>query len=154
MRSAEFLRKEAERYGIELFAVSAIIEKDGKILFLKKIPTENSEELVVLPNGRVEYGETLISSLKKKIKSNLNLSIEKVISFVDYYDYSNSSGRKIREFIFKVDVEDLNELNISLFDYINYFYINPVLDVGFFDKLSIPYGLKKVLDKYCFNMKN
>jgi len=154
MRSAEFLRKEAERYGVELFAVSALVENDGKILFLKKIPSDNSEELIVLPNGRVEFGETLVSSLKKKFQKNFNLKVEKIHSFVESHDYSNATGRKIREFVFKVDVEDLKDLDISLFDYTNYLYLDPISDISEFDNLSIPYGLKKVVDKYIFNKKN
>jgi len=154
MRSAEFLRKDAERYGIELFSVSAIIENKDKILFFKKIPSDNSEELVVLPNGRVEFGETLISTLKKKLKKDFNLSILNVNSYVDCHDYVNSSGKNIREFIFKVDIEDIDKLNISLFDYVGYFYINPITEMANFDNLSIPYGLKKVIDKYSYNKKH
>ena len=72
--------------------VSALIEKNDKILLIKERLEDNKEHWII-PGGTVEFGESLEEALKREIKEETGLAID-VVKFVDFteaihvnYDY-------------------------------------------------------------------
>jgi len=58
-------------------ALKAIIEKDGKILILKRAKTEDCfKEMWDIPGGKIKFGEMPEEALKREVKEETNLEIE------------------------------------------------------------------------------
>jgi ADP-ribose pyrophosphatase YjhB (NUDIX family) len=55
--------------------VAALVKRDNKFLLVKEV-IEDGKEYWLVPGGKVEYGETLASALKREIKEETNLDIE------------------------------------------------------------------------------
>ena len=58
-----------------------------------------------LNNGRfMSIPKGVYDILKREIKEETNLDLTKVISYINYFDYLSRSGKKCRQFNFKVEV--------------------------------------------------
>lgn len=58
-------------------AVKAIIEKEGKILIIKRAGSEDCfKEMWDIPGGGMKFGETPEEALKREVKEETNLEIE------------------------------------------------------------------------------
>lgn len=63
-------------------AIKAIIEKDGKILILKRSSAEDVyENLWDIPGGRMEFGELPNEAIKREIMEETNLESEIISPF-------------------------------------------------------------------------
>lgn len=58
-----------------VLAVDAIIEKDNKILLIRRAGKTFHEKLA-FPGGHVEYGETVENAAKREVKEETGLNIE------------------------------------------------------------------------------
>lgn len=101
------LLNQANLDGIQKIVAGAAIIKDGKILLLKRASTEDFlPDLIELPSGGVESGETLIEGLTREVLEETGLNIVSIDKYVDQFDYTSKSGRKNRQFNFLVTTED------------------------------------------------
>lgn len=55
--------------------VSAVIEKDGRILLVKEA-LESGEAYWIIPGGHVEFGESLVQAVQREIEEETSLDIE------------------------------------------------------------------------------
>lgn len=54
--------------------VSAIVEKDNRILLIKEV-LESGKELWIVPGGTAEFGETLEQAVRRELKEETNIDI-------------------------------------------------------------------------------
>lgn len=106
------LLETAKKNKIEKIVVGAFIEKDGKILLLERPTNEFMGGIFELPSGNLENGEKVIEGLKREVKEETNLDVSDVVSFVDSFDYTSGSGKKVRQFNFYVTVRN-GEITLS-----------------------------------------
>jgi len=100
------LRQEAERDGIEKFVVGAFIERDGKVLILRRSPKESYlAGLHEIPSGGVEPGEGLLDGLVREVREETGLIVKEVRRFANSFDYRSGSGKLTRQLNFLVEVE-------------------------------------------------
>ncbi len=68
--------------------VQAVLINEGKLLLVKHV--KNGKEYWVLPGGGVEYRETVIESLKRELKEELNIDLKtcKLITIRDFIPHN------------------------------------------------------------------
>lgn len=129
--------------GVEKFVVGAVITKNERILLLRRVPNDFMGGLVELPSGTVDAGEDLIMALKRETMEETGLIVEKVIKFLNSFDYVSSSGKKTRQFNFMVDVATGNEVKLSPLEHDAYYYVQ--FNDEAFKILNISENVKEVI---------
>lgn len=86
--------------------VKALIEKDGKYLFVSF--DLDGETIWILPGGRLEYGESPIEALEREVKGETTLEIEpgKPVGMYHFFIGSKADGEQVTLTVF--DVEDFS----------------------------------------------
>ncbi len=72
--------------------------------FLVRAVDEFMSELVELPSGTVDEGESLEECLQREVKEETGLVVSKTVSLVDFFDYVSGSGKLARQFNYVVEV--------------------------------------------------
>lgn len=83
--------------------VSGVLLKDGSVLVEKRRADDDADPgLVLLPGGHVELGESLSQALKREIREELGIQVEKVTPIrIRYYTASNGERQRIHYFRIK-----------------------------------------------------
>lgn len=83
--------------------VSAVLIGDGAVLVEKRRADDDSDPgLVFLPGGHVEVGESLNQALKREMREELGIRVEKITPIrVRYYTASNGERQRIHYFNIK-----------------------------------------------------
>src|SRR5438094_9075542 len=89
--SARVLRKRAAE------CVSGVLISDGAVLVEKRRADDDADPgLVLLPGGHVEQGESLNRALKREMREELGIRVEKITPIrVRYYTASNGERQRI-----------------------------------------------------------
>ncbi|MFZ1108959.1 MAG: NUDIX hydrolase [Rhodomicrobium sp.] len=93
----------AERDGVQKLVVGAVIERGGDVLILRRAQGEDFSGLHEIPSGTVDAGEDLIGALRREVSEETGLTVERVLRYVNSFDYLSGSGRKTRQLNFAVE---------------------------------------------------
>lgn len=105
MKFLSYLLQQAKEEGVQKVVVAGMIQnEDGKILILKRQPDDFMGGLEELPSGNIEPGEGIYESLIREIKEETNLDLTRIDQYINFFDYQSKSGKKVRQFNFKVTV--------------------------------------------------
>lgn len=105
MNFYEYLENRAKDDGVEKIVVGAMITNDNEeILLMKRKEDDFMGGIFEIPGGNAEDGEGIYEVLKREIKEETNFDLKRVISYINYFDYLSGSGKKSRQFNFKVEV--------------------------------------------------
>ncbi|MFD0274152.1 NUDIX hydrolase [Kitasatospora sp. NPDC127111] len=99
------LAADAEAAGISGFVAAAVINHDGRILFVRRNPDDYMGGLWEIPSGTVETGESILDALHRETAEETGLTIDQVTGYIGHFDYQNSRGGTTRQFNFAVTVE-------------------------------------------------
>ncbi|MFZ2310759.1 MAG: NUDIX hydrolase [Patescibacteria group bacterium] len=124
----------------KIVAGAVIVFENNKILFLERATGEFKEGLIELPSGGINDDETIIQGLIREVKEETGLNVVSVTDYLGYFDYLSKSGRKTRQFNFKVITEP-GEIKINPIEH-SHFLISSDLDI-----LNISEEVKKILKK-------
>lgn len=103
----ESLENNAKNDGINNFVVGAIVTNENGDIFLAKRKIDDfMGGYYEIPVGNAENNENIYETLIREIKEETNLDVERVLSYIDYFDYLSPSGKKCRQFNFKVTVSE------------------------------------------------
>jgi 8-oxo-dGTP diphosphatase len=102
------LAENALKEGIQRFVVGAVIMKDSKFLLLQRPKDDFMGGIFELPSGKVEENEKLDIALKREVKEETGLEIEKILRYLGHFDYLSGSGKKTRQFNFLILVKEAN----------------------------------------------
>lgn len=126
MNFYECLEKNAVNDGVDRLVVGAIItNENGEIFLAKRKQDDFMGGFYEIPGGNAEKGEGIYSTLLREIKEETNLNIEKVLSYIDYFDYKTNSGKKCRQFNFKVVVSN-NSIVLTEHDSYKWISLNDI----------------------------
>ena len=121
------LLDQAQQDGIQKHVVGAYIMKDGKLLLVQRSPGEDSlPDLVELPSGGVDPGETLVKGLTREILEKTGLTIRSIDAYVNAFDYMSGSGKKARQFNFAVTVDEPMTITLNPVEHVASFWVKPV----------------------------
>ena len=83
--------------------VKALIEKDGKYLFVGY--ELDGEMLWILPDGRLEHGEAPLEGLKREVKGETSLEIEpgEPVGMYHFFIGSEDDGDQVSLTVFEVE---------------------------------------------------
>lgn len=105
MNFYEYLENRAKDDGVEKIVVGAVITNDNdEILLMKRKEDDFMGGIFEIPGGNAEDGEGIYEVLEREIKEETNFDLKRVISYINYFDYLSGSGKKSRQFNFKVEV--------------------------------------------------
>ena len=109
----------------EIMIVSALIERKGKFLILKRSEKCRTNKLRwQLPEGKVKSGETLLEALKRELKEETNLDLVDARFFNEFSSVVEFNGEKyklIRK-IFRCEVS--GDIKLSS-EHLTYKWIEP-----------------------------
>ncbi|MEN8906703.1 MAG: NUDIX hydrolase [Clostridiales bacterium] len=113
MKFYDLLYEKALENGIEKIVVGGIVvNKDNDILILVRDKDDFMGGIHELPSGTLESGESIKDTLEREVKEETNLEINRVINYINSFDYLSGSGKKTRQFNFAVDVKN-NDIKIT-----------------------------------------
>ncbi len=99
------LAADAEAAGISGLVAAAVINHDGRILFVRRNPDDYMGGLWELPSGAVEDGESILDAVYRETAEETGLTIREVTGYIGHFDYRNSRGGTTRQFNFSAAVE-------------------------------------------------
>jgi 8-oxo-dGTP diphosphatase len=107
------LVRQAERDGIQKAVAGALIFREGKVLLLVRAMGEFMEGLTELPRGSVEPGESLVQGLAREVAEETGLGVSRISDYIDSFDYESGSGKRARQFNFRVEVFGEDEIRLN-----------------------------------------
>ena len=110
--------------GIEKIVVGAIISRDGKVLILRRKQDDFLGGLDELPSGHAEHGESVLAALRREVKEETGLEVNRINRLVGQFDYLTQSGKKARQLNFAVEVR-CSESEITLTEHSAYGWAGP-----------------------------
>lgn len=100
------LREAAGRDGVQRLIIGAVIAHDGRVLVLKRAPTDFMPGILELPSGQVDAGETLSEALRREVDEETGLRVTEIGAYLGSFDYLSKSGRLSRQLNFVATVAD------------------------------------------------
>lgn len=129
---------------IQKAVVGAVIDMGGnKPLLLKRRSDDFMGGLVELPSGTVETNESLEEALVREVREETGLTVHEICAFLGTFDYLSKSGKKTRQFNFKITVTD-NNVRLSCEHEAYYAYDLKSAD---FQSLNISTATKNIIGK-------
>jgi 8-oxo-dGTP diphosphatase len=127
-------------------ALKAVIEKDGKILILKRSKEEDCfKEMWDIPGGGINFGEMPEEALKREVKEETGLEIE-VIKPVRIWSFFKNNGRTQVVGVTLLCKYKGGEVKLSR-EHTKFRWISPEE----IEKYNVHEGIKKDI-KACFNL--
>jgi 8-oxo-dGTP diphosphatase len=120
------LADQAVTDGIEKYVAGAYIMHDGHLLLLQRSGTEDFlPDLIELPSGGVDPGETIIDGLVREIFEETGLVIHSVDRYINSFDYISGSGKKARQFNFTVTIVEPYKVVLNPAEHVDFFWVKP-----------------------------
>lgn len=99
------LRRDAGRDGISKIVVGAVVhDPGGRVLILRRSPTDFMPGIEELPSGGVEPDEDIMTALHRELAEEIGWTTDTQPApdpgFIHTFDYVSSSGRQARQLTF------------------------------------------------------
>lgn len=117
MKFYDLLIEKGKEDGIIKNVVGAILlNEKNEILVMTRKKDDFMGGIDELPSGNMESGENIYEALCREVKEETNLDIEKVLSYINSFDYISGSGKKARQFNFAVKVKSIDNIQLTEHD--------------------------------------
>jgi len=136
------LLNRASKNSIQKIVAGAVIKYNNKFLLIERVSCDFMGGLITLPSGSVKLGEDFLHALVREVKEETNLVVIAVVAYLGSFDYSSSSGKKVRQFNFLVEIQP-GDIKLDPNEHCKYYLLTPS-DKEFF-KLNISDGTKTIL---------
>lgn len=124
-----YLLGKGKREGIIKNVVGAIIvNEQGKILVMSRKSDDFMGGIDELPSGNMEKGEDITTALAREVKEETNCDMQKILYYIDSFDYKSGSGKNARQYNFAIKVKETD--NIILTEHNDYSWetVNEILN--------------------------
>ncbi len=129
---------------IQQIGVKAIIEKDGKILLLKRSEKyDHLKDAWDIPGGRINFGEDPEEGLKREIEEETGLELQEIKQILDASTVFKNEEKHIVRITYLCTVEDGDHNISNEHTHMEWILKEDVKKLEMKDKL-----LKKVIEKY------
>ena len=112
-----YLLEKSKKDGIVKNVVGAIISnKQGRILVMSRKSDDFMGGIDELPSGNMEKGEDITTALAREVKEETNCDMEKILYYIDSFDYKSGSGKSARQYNFAIRVRGTDNIILSEHD--------------------------------------
>lgn len=144
MEDYYYLLDKAKEEGIVKNVIGAVIvSEEGKILIMSRKADDFMGGINELPSGNMEEGEDITTSLAREIKEETNCDLEKILYYIDSFDYKSGSGKKARQYNFAVKVGCTNSIVLTEHDSYSWESAEEI-----FKNTKITQEVKNIVKKY------
>ena len=134
------LIREARDNGAGRFVVAAVVERNGRVLLLRRRHRDFMGGVYELPSGVVEDRETLAQALHREVEEETGLQVGEIEDYLGCFDYLSGSGACTRQFNFLVTVSGLSYIRLAEHDAFIWTCRSDL------ERLSVTESVRKVLD--------
>ncbi|TCP66061.1 NUDIX domain-containing protein [Baia soyae] len=134
------LTEQAIHDGVQQFAVGAVVQKDNKVLILRRLPDDFMGGVYELPSGKVEADEPIDKALIREVKEETGLDVVSIRRYINSFDYMSRSGKKSRQFNFAVAVSNSDKIILEEHDLYEW--------VALTGEVPVTEAVKEVLKKF------
>lgn len=147
------LLQDARKDGIEKIVVGSIAVLDGKVLLLKRAPSDDYlPGFTEIPGGGVENGESILRAVAREHHEETGCEPISVDTYVGFFDYVSGSGKKTRQFNFSVTVKGM-DVQCNPSEHSEYFWLG-VEDEELLHSLRMSREMKQVIQGVLEQIKN
>lgn len=109
-----YLLGKGKREGIIKNVVGAIIvNEQGKILVMSRKSDDFMGGIDELPSGNMEKGEDITTALAREVKEETNCDMQKILYYIDSFDYKSGSGKNARQYNFAIKVKETDNIILT-----------------------------------------
>lgn len=101
----EDIRIKAKNDGVTHISTGVAILRDGKILMARRAADDFLGGVYELPGGGVDDGETIVEGAVREVKEETGLTVTKIVSTFEGFDYSTDRKPSVRQVNFLVEVD-------------------------------------------------
>lgn len=139
-----YLLGKGKREGIIKNVVGAIIvNEQGKILVMSRKSDDFMGGIDELPSGNMEKGEDITTALAREIKEETNCDMQKILYYIDSFDYKSGSGKNARQYNFAIRVKETDNIILTEHNAYSWETVNEILN-----NPKITAEVKKTIKKY------
>ncbi len=103
--SEDDFREQAKKDGVTHISTGVAIVRDGKILMARRSANDFLGGVYELPGGGVNQGETIVEGALREVKEETGLTVARVITNFEGFDYSTDRKPHVRQVNFLVETE-------------------------------------------------
>ena len=107
------IEKQVQDEGIKKVTIGAVIKLKDKYLVLKRAKTKYLEGYYEIPNGNMEFGETIEECIYRVVNEKIGCEVTSIDRYLGHFDYISSDDKKARQYNFLVQIQDINDLRLS-----------------------------------------
>lgn len=107
---------EAHHSGVGRLVVAAVVERNGRVLLLRRRHGDFMGGIYELPSGVVEDGETLAQALRREVEEETGLQVGEILDYLGCFNYLSGSGARTRQFNFLVTVAGFPRIRLTEHD--------------------------------------
>ena len=112
-----YLLEKGRKEGIVKNVVGAIIvNEQGKILVMSRKSDDFMGGIDELPSGNMDNGEDITTALAREVKEETNCDMQKILYYIDSFDYKSGSGKNTRQYNFAIRVKKTDNIILTEHD--------------------------------------
>lgn len=139
-----YLLEKGKREGIVKNVVGAIIvDEQGKILVMSRKSDDFMGGIDELPSGNMEEGEDITIALAREIKEETNCDMQRILYYIDSFDYKSGSGKNARQYNFAIKVKGIDNIILTEHDAYSWGTVEEIIN-----NPKITAEVKKTIKKY------
>ncbi len=139
-----YLLGKGKRDGIVKNVVGAIIvNKQGKILVMSRKSDDFMGGIDELPSGNMEKGEDITTALAREVKEETNCDMQRILYYIDSFDYKSGSGKNARQYNFAIKVNGTDKIILTEHDAYSWETVEEIIN-----NPKITDEVKKTIRKY------
>ena len=117
MDNYDYLLEKGKKEGIVKNVVGAIIvNEQGKILVMSRKSGDFMGGIDELPSGNMDNGEDITTALAREVKEETNCDMQKILYYIDSFDYKSGSGKNTRQYNFAIRVKKTDNIILTEHD--------------------------------------
>ena len=144
MKFENVLIEKAKEDGIEKLVVGGVIFNDeNKCLILGRKADDFMGGIDELPSGNMEEGEDITIALAREIKEETNCDMQRILYYIDSFDYKSGSGKNTRQYNFAIMVKGTDNIILTEHDAYSWETVEEIIN-----NTKITAEVKKTIKKY------
>lgn len=144
MNNYGYLLEKGKKEEIVKNVVGAIIvNEQGKILVMSRKSDDFMGGIDELPSGNMEEGEDITIALAREIKEETNCDMQRILYYIDSFDYKSGSGKNTRQYNFAIMVKGTDNIILTEHDAYSWETVEEIIN-----NPKITAEVKKTIKKY------